>query len=52
MMTLGFPMALDAELDLWEAYWETHTGCCPDSVGSTLKELIFAGFENMWHSEY
>ena len=41
------PLALDAELELWQKYWETYKGSRPDSAASTLKVLNFDGFENI-----
>lgn len=40
-------LALDAELELWQKYWETYQGSRPDSAASTLKALNFDAFENI-----
>ena len=39
--------ALDAELDLSEAYWLNNTSCYPDNISSTLKSINFSSFSNM-----
>ena len=44
---LPVPLALDAELRLWETYWETYTGPLPNNISSTLKSVCFDGFENI-----
>ena len=41
------PMALDAEIDLWEKYWETYNGSRPANACATLKCINFPGFENI-----
>ena len=41
------PLALDAELSLWETYWMTFEGLRPSNVASTLKAVSFDGFENI-----
>jgi hypothetical protein len=41
------PLALDAELSLWDTYWETYTGPCPSNIATTLKAVRFDGFENI-----
>ena len=41
------PLSLDAELDLWETYWVTYTGCHPNSVGQTLKAMPHGVFPNI-----
>lgn len=41
------PLALDAELELWQKYWESFQGSRPDSDGSTLKALNFDSFNNI-----
>ncbi len=32
------PLTLDAELSLWDTYWETYTGPCPSSISFNSKE--------------
>lgn len=44
---LPYPLALDAELSLWNTYWETHAGPLPDNIATTLKAVSFDGFENI-----
>ena len=39
--------ALEAELDLWEAYWLNDTSCHPDNISSTLKSIDFRSFSNI-----
>ena len=41
------PLALDAELRLWQTYWKTHQGPLPDNIVTTLKCVNFQGFENI-----
>lgn len=41
------PLALDAELELWEKYWESYKGPRPDSVATTLKAINFEAFDNI-----
>ena len=41
------PLALNAELLLWQTYWETLVGPHPDDIATTLKAVSFAGFENI-----
>ena len=45
----GFPcrQALEAELNLWETYWLKSKDCLPDITSSTLKCIIFNGFNNI-----
>ena len=40
-------LALDAELLIWQTYWEDYVESLPDSVASTLKAVKFEGFENI-----
>ena len=44
---LSNPLALDAELSLWERYWMTFEGLRPSNIASTLKAACFDGFENI-----
>ena len=39
--------ALEAELDLWEAYTLNDTSCHPDNISSTLKSIDFKSFSNI-----
>ena len=39
--------ALEAELDLWEAYWLKDTSCHPGNTSSTLKSIDFRSFSNI-----
>ena len=41
------PLALDAELQLWETYWITFKGTIPNSAALSLKVIMFPGFENI-----
>ena len=41
------PKALEAELDLWETYWLESKDCLPDNISSTLKRILFNGFNNI-----
>ena len=41
------PMALDAEIDLWEKYWVTYNGSRPVNACANLKFINFPGFENI-----
>lgn len=41
------PLALDAELSLWNTYWETFEGPLPSNIALTLKAISFDGFENI-----
>ena len=41
------PLALDAELRLWQTYWKAHQGSLPDNIVTTLKCVNFQGFENI-----
>ena len=41
------PLALDAELLLWEMYWMTFEGLRPSNIASTLKAVSLEGFENI-----
>ena len=41
------PLALDAELLLWEMYWMTFEGLRPSNIASTLKAVSLDGFENI-----
>ena len=41
------PLALDAELSLWNTYWTTYKGPCPSNIASILKAITFEGFENI-----
>ena len=41
------PLGLDAELELWQNYWENYKGSLPDSVAATLKSVSFDGFQNI-----
>ena len=41
------PLALDAEMELWQKYWETISDSSPSNVGATLKAVNFTGFENI-----
>ena len=36
--------ALEADLDLWEAYWLNDTSCHPDNISSTIKSIDFKSF--------
>ena len=38
---------LEADLDLWEAYWLNDTSCHPDNISSTLKSIDFRSFSNI-----
>ena len=40
-------LALDAELDLWQTFWQNYEGSQPDNIASTLKLLTFDGFSNI-----
>ena len=44
---LPHPLALDAELSLWYAYWESYTRPCPSNIIATLRSAKFVGFENI-----
>jgi hypothetical protein len=39
--------AMEAELLLWENYWETFKGTIPDNISLTLKAVSFPGFKNI-----
>ena len=39
--------ALEAELDLWEAYWLNDTSCHPDNISSTVNSIDFKSFSNI-----
>ena len=39
--------ALEAELDLWEAYWLNDTSYHPGNISSTLKSIDFKSFSNI-----
>ena len=41
------PKALEAELELWETYWLESKDCLPDNISSTLKRILFNGFNNI-----
>ena len=41
------PKALEAELDLWETYWLDSKDCLPENISSTLKHILFNGFNNI-----
>ena len=41
------PLALEAEMQLWEKYWLNYKGCRPDSIAPTLKAVNFKAFENI-----
>ena len=41
------PLALDAELSLWDTYWKSFAGPCPSNIAETLKAVNFDGFENI-----
>ncbi|CAB3986847.1 Hypothetical predicted protein [Paramuricea clavata] len=41
------PLALDAELSLWDTYWTTFEGPCPSNIATTLKAVRFEGFTNI-----
>ena len=41
------PLVLNADLLLWQTYWETLVGPHPDDIATTLKAVNFAGFENI-----
>ena len=44
---LPIPLALDAELQMWETYRVTHPGPLPSNISTTLKAVCFDGFENI-----
>ena len=39
--------ALEAELDLWEAYCLNDTSCHPDNILTTLESIDFRSFSNI-----
>ena len=41
------PKAVDAELNLWEAYWLESKDCLPYDISSTLKQIPFDDFNNI-----
>ena len=41
------PLALDAELELWQTYWVAYKGSIPSSVASTLKAVTFDSFADI-----
>ena len=41
------PLALDAELDLWQTYWANYRSLCPASIAFTLRAVSFDSFENI-----
>ena len=41
------PIALEAEMELWEKYLVDYKGSRPDSVTATLKSVDFVAFENI-----
>ena len=41
------PLALDAELELWENYWINFTGSRPETVAQTLKQVNLKLFANL-----
>ena len=41
------PKALEVELNLWETYWLDSKDCLPDNISSTLKHILFNGFNNI-----
>lgn len=41
------PLALDAELLLWERYWQYLPGPHPSNIATTLKAVRIDGFENI-----
>ena len=41
------PLGLDGELELWQTYWVSFKGSCPNSVASTLKAISFDSFANI-----
>ena len=41
------PLALGAELELWQTYWVAYKGSIPSSVASTLKAVTFDSFADI-----
>ncbi|XP_028406782.1 52 kDa repressor of the inhibitor of the protein kinase-like [Dendronephthya gigantea] len=41
------PLGLDAELLLWQTFWEQRVGAHPSNIATTLKAVNFDGFENI-----
>ena len=41
------PLSLDAELLLWQTFWEQRVGPYPSNIATTLQAITFDGFENI-----
>ncbi|XP_046860984.1 uncharacterized protein LOC124454224 [Xenia sp. Carnegie-2017] len=46
-LTLAAKLGLDAELLLWQSFWEHRKGPYPCNVATTLKAINFDGFQNI-----
>ena len=44
---LPWSKALEADIDLWEAYWLNDTSFHPVNISSTLKGIDFKSFSNI-----